>query len=119
MLRLVEPFIAYGTPNLKSVRELVYKRGFGKVNGQRVPLSSNAVVQEVVGSSDLLCMEDIIHEIFTVGPHFKQASNFLWPFKLNSPRKGYGGKKKLIHFNQNGAVGNQGTNINRLIKKMI
>jgi large subunit ribosomal protein L7e len=119
MLRLIEPFVAYGTPNLKSVRELVYKRGFGKVNGQRVPLSSNAVVQEVVGSSDLLCMEDIIHEIFTVGPHFKQASNFLWPFKLNSPRKGYGGKKKLIHFCENGAVGNQGQNINRLIKKMI
>ena len=31
MLRIVEPFIAYGYPNLKSVRELVYKRGYGKV----------------------------------------------------------------------------------------
>ena len=26
MLRRVEPYIAYGYPNLKSVRELVYKR---------------------------------------------------------------------------------------------
>ena len=119
MLRLIEPFVAYGTPNLKSVRELIYKRGFGKVNGQRVPLSSNTVIQEVIGKNDVLCMEDLIHEIFTVGPHFKQASNFLWPFKLNSPRKGYGGKKKLIHFCENGAVGNQGDHINRLIKKMI
>merc|ERR1719453_2503516 len=34
MLRLVEPYVTYGFPNLKSVRELVYKRGFGKVNGQ-------------------------------------------------------------------------------------
>jgi ribosomal protein L30/L7E len=31
MLRIVEPFIAYGYPNLKSVRELIYKRGYGKV----------------------------------------------------------------------------------------
>ncbi|RYH28872.1 hypothetical protein EON65_10545 [archaeon] len=31
MLRLVEPFIAYGYPNLKSVREIIYKRGYGKV----------------------------------------------------------------------------------------
>merc|ERR1712010_352209 len=29
MLQLVEPYIAYGTPNLKTVRELVYKRGYG------------------------------------------------------------------------------------------
>lgn len=31
MLRLVEPYIAWGYPNLKSVRELIYKRGYGKV----------------------------------------------------------------------------------------
>ena len=44
MLRLVEPYISYGYPNLKSIKELIYKRGFGKVSGQRVPLSDNAVV---------------------------------------------------------------------------
>eukprot|EP00955_Chlamydomonas_euryale_P045924 353273-Chlamydomonas_euryale.AAC.17 len=32
-------------------------------------------------------MEDLVHEIFTVGPAFKQASNFLWPFKLSSARE--------------------------------
>ena len=31
MLRLVDPYIAYGYPNLKSVRELVYKRGYGVI----------------------------------------------------------------------------------------
>ena len=31
MLRRVEPYIAWGYPNLKTVRELLYKRGFGKV----------------------------------------------------------------------------------------
>ena len=30
-LPLPEPYITWGTPNLKSVRELVYKRGFVKV----------------------------------------------------------------------------------------
>merc|ERR1712226_1018301 len=28
MLRICEPYITWGTPNLKSVRELIYKRGF-------------------------------------------------------------------------------------------
>merc|ERR1719385_702178 len=35
MLRICEPYIAWGTPNLKAVRELVYKRGYVKVEGNR------------------------------------------------------------------------------------
>ena len=31
MMRRVEPYIAWGYPNHKTVRELIYKRGFGKV----------------------------------------------------------------------------------------
>jgi len=32
LLRKVEPYIAWGTPNLKTVRELIYKRGHAKIN---------------------------------------------------------------------------------------
>jgi large subunit ribosomal protein L7e len=39
----------FSYPNLKSVRELVYKRGFGKVNKQRQPLSDNAVIEKALG----------------------------------------------------------------------
>lgn len=119
MLRLVEPYIAYGYPNLKSTRELIYKRGYGKVSGQRVPLSSNEVVSAALGDCGLVCVEDVIHEIFTVGPNFKAAANFLWPFKLTSPKKGFPGRKKLIHFNEGGACGMQADKINILIKKML
>merc|ERR1712038_1858607 len=42
MLNIAQPFITWGYPNLKTVRELVYKRGFGKVNGQRIPFTENA-----------------------------------------------------------------------------
>lgn len=31
MLRIAEPYITWGYPNVKSVRELVYKRGYVKV----------------------------------------------------------------------------------------
>ncbi len=118
MLRLVEPFIAYGYPNLKSVKELIYKRGFGKVSGQRIPLSSNTVVSAELGQYGIKCIEDVIHEIVTCGPHFKETNNFLWPFKLSSPLGGFSGKK-LNHFNENGACGMQGDKINRLVKKLI
>ena len=86
MLRIAEPYIAWGYPNTKSVRELIYKRGFGKVNKQRIPLSDNSIIERSLGKYDIICMEDLVHEIFTVGENFKKASNFLWPFKLNNPK---------------------------------
>lgn len=36
-------------PNLKSVRELVYKRGYGKVGNQRIPLTDNALIEKHLG----------------------------------------------------------------------
>jgi len=117
MLRLVEPYIAYGYPNLKCVKDIVYKRGYGKVNKQRIALSENSVIESVLGKYDIMCMEDLIHEIYTVGPHFKQASNFLWPAKLTAPRGGI--PNKLKHFNEGGQAGLRGEKIVGLIKQML
>lgn len=117
MLRLVEPYIAYGYPNLKTVRELVYKRGYGKVNKQRIAISDNQVIEKALGEKDIICCEDLINQIYTVGEHFKASSNFLWPFKLSSPTGGF--KRKLLHFNEGGDAGNRGCEINGLVKRMI
>jgi len=117
MLRLVSPYIAYGYPNLKTVREMIYKRGAGKVNSKRIPLVSNEMIEKALGRYGIICMEDLVHEIYTVGPHFKQANRFLWPFKLNSPRGGL--KKKGVSFIEGGDHGNRETMINKLVRRMI
>merc|ERR1719240_2169933 len=83
MLKRVEPYISYGYPNVKSVRDLIYKRGYGKVNKNRIPLNDNSVIEGALGNTcGIKCMEDLVHEIVTVGPNFTKANNFLWPFKL-------------------------------------
>jgi len=120
MLFMIEPFITYGEPNLKSVRELIYKRGFGKVAKQRVPLTDNSIIANSLGkvtNNRVICVEDLIHEIFTVGPNFKEVNNFLWPFKLSSPLGGYT-KHKKTHFSEGGDHGNREELINELIRKM-
>merc|ERR1711990_77288 len=117
MLKRVEPYISYGYPNLKSVRELIYKRGFGKINKQRLPLNDNAVVEKGLGKQGILCMEDLIHEIYTVGPNFREANNFLWPFKLR-PAKG-GQPKKRKGFCEGGQAGNREDKMNNLIANML
>ncbi|OWK10483.1 DHX57 [Cervus elaphus hippelaphus] len=96
MLRIVEPYIAWGYPNLKSVNELIYKRRYGKINKKRIALTDNALIARSLGKYGIICMEDLIHEIYTIGKRFKEANNFLSPFKLSSPRSGM--KKKTTHF---------------------
>merc|ERR1711993_33770 len=95
-LRQTEPMVTWGYPNLKTVKELIYKRGHGKVQNRRTPLSDNAIIENALGKEGIICMEDLIHEIFTVGPNFKQASNFLWPLKLSAPKGGF--QKITNHF---------------------
>ncbi|KAF8921095.1 ribosomal protein L30, ferredoxin-like fold domain-containing protein [Mucidula mucida] len=117
MLRLVEPYVTYGEPNLKSVRELIYKRGYGKVDKQRIPLANNSVIEETLGKINILSIEDLVHEIFTAGPNFKQASNFLWPFKLSNPNGGWR-QRKFKHYVLGGDFGDREDNINKLIRQM-
>ena len=90
-----------------------------------------------LGKQDIICMEDLVHEIFTVGENFKKASNFLWPFKLNNPKGNDtwsscwplskmfrsfdlgGWRKKANHFADGGDFGNRELYINPLLRKMI
>eukprot|EP00887_Chlorella_sp_A99_P008230 scaffold12.g8230.t1 len=57
MLQRVEPYVAYGYPNLKTVKELIYKRGFGKVNKNRIPLTDNSVIEQALGQHGIICIE--------------------------------------------------------------
>ncbi|GAA5977230.1 hypothetical protein JCM10908_004902 [Rhodotorula pacifica] len=115
MLLRVEPYITYGEVSLSTVRQLVYKRGYGKVNKQRVPLSSNAVIEQALGKFGILSIEDLIHEIVTAGPNFKAASNFLWPFKLSNARGGYK-KRKFLTFIEGGETGKREFFMNDIVK---
>jgi len=116
MLSYIEPYVTYGKPSLKTISELIYKRGFAKVNKQRVPLTDNKIIADNLGKQGIICVEDLIHEIHTCGPNFKAANNFLWPFKLSNPLGGW--KNKGIHFAEGGDAGNREEMINKLVQRM-
>jgi large subunit ribosomal protein L7e len=65
----------------------------------------------------LICMEDLVHEIVTVGKHFAEANRFLWPFKLPNPHDGW--RTKNLHFNEGGDAGNRQHLINELVHRMV
>lgn len=116
ILRIVEPHIAWGYPNLKSMNELIYKRGYVKINKKRIALTDNTLIAQSLGKYGIICMENLIHEVYIIGKHFKEVNNFLWPFKLSSPCSGM--KKKTTHFVEGGDAGNREDQINRLIRRM-
>ncbi|KAK8945700.1 60S ribosomal protein L7-1 [Platanthera guangdongensis] len=113
MLTCVEPFITYGYPNLKSVKELIYKKGCGMIAKLSVPLTDNNVIEQELGRHGIICLEDIVHEIATVGPHFTEVSRFLRPFKLKRPERFPKMKKKP--FKSGGDAGNREERINEFI----
>jgi len=74
-------------------------------------------LKKALGKYGIICIEDLIHELYTVGPHFKEANNFLWPFKLSSAKGGF--VKKSNHFIEGGDFGNRETLINALVQNML
>ncbi|KAF7997293.1 hypothetical protein HCN44_005570 [Aphidius gifuensis] len=117
MLRVVEPYVTWGCPDLKSVRDLIFKRGFANVDKKRLPINGNTLIEEKLGQFGIICIEDLVHEIFTVGSNFQKVNTFLWPFRLNTPANGW--REKLKHFNKGGRYGDRGDEINELISRMV
>merc|ERR1719174_2729299 len=126
MIRMIEPFVTFGYPSRETISKLIYKRGYGKVNRSRIPLTDNSIIANALGTKDkagnvtggITCIESLIHEIVTCGPDFKRANNFLWPFKLSSPLGGF--ELKRHSFAQGyGAYGDREDLINELVKRMM
>ena len=122
MLKKIEPYVAYGYPSLRSITMLLKKRGYGKIGKrgcwQRVFLSDNRIIETTLSFIGIHSIEDIIQELFSGGSRFKEISNFLWPFKLKSPKKGYSRAGKKRHISEGGVFGNWENLINKLISKM-
>jgi large subunit ribosomal protein L7e len=45
------------------VQELIYKRGFGKVNKSRIPLTDNSIVEGALGTHGIICVEDLVGSV--------------------------------------------------------
>mmetsp|Transcript_5377 Transcript_5377/g.6233 ORF Transcript_5377/g.6233 Transcript_5377/m.6233 type:complete len:276 (-) Transcript_5377:40-867(-) len=102
LLKLISPYIVAGKPSLNSIRKLFQKRACISVIDEETKqpcitkLDNNGVVEDKFGEDlGCICIEDLIHELVTLGEHFKIISNWILPFKLNAPVSGWGPQAKL------------------------
>ncbi|XP_048063267.1 60S ribosomal protein L7-like 1 isoform X2 [Megalobrama amblycephala] len=116
MLKTVEPYVAWGYPNLKSVRELILKRGQTRINKRKTPLTDNTLIEQHLGQYGIICLEDLIHEIYSAGKNFRVANNFLLPFYLSVPR--HAARDKVGLLKDIGDPGPKAKDINKVIRKL-
>ncbi|KAJ4908985.1 60S ribosomal protein L7-1 [Raphanus sativus] len=113
----VQPYVTYGYPSDKSVKDLIFKKGYTIIQGNPVPLTDNNIIEQALGEHEIFCIEDLVNEISRVGVHFRQVMRFLGPLKLNKPEAGVLHGKKQV-FSEGGDTGNREDKINDLIIKM-
>ena len=88
-IRKCDAYIYYGIPTPEIISTLVHKKAHIKQEKEYVPLNNNAVVEDVLGSLGLICVEDIV-EVLVKGKddeRFDRVSEFMAPFRVNPENK--------------------------------
>lgn len=50
LLQMVDPYVTWGHPNIRTVRDLIFKRGHGKIGkNERGSLSDNTFIEKALG----------------------------------------------------------------------
>ena len=80
----------------------------------KVTLTDNNIIEQELGKYGIVCIEDMVHQIYNVGPHFKEVIRLMWPFELNKPVGGLTGSKTL--FKDGGDSGNREDLINEFFE---
>ncbi|XP_058121141.1 uncharacterized protein LOC131281157 [Anopheles ziemanni] len=133
LLKMVEPYVIWGYPNVTVVRELIYKYGVlrdpglkhykpaAELEGKKmVPLTSNKIVEEIFGYCGIICVDDLIHEIMTVGEAFHFVHRHFRSFKLRNPMNGWRCPKiKGKLRSKGGEAGFRGDEINELFQLLL
>jgi len=117
LINLIEAYITWGYINKTMISDIIHKRANYYGNDNTLVALDNNVVEANLGNLNIVCIEDIIHELATCGKNFNQVVNFLGFFLL-SPSEEV--KKKInLKVEKGGAQGFRGDKINDLLKKMI
>ncbi|KAL3319814.1 ribosomal-like protein [Cichlidogyrus casuarinus] len=82
VLNIISPYCIWGYPSLRTVSDLIFKRGYTECSDGKTHSINNQIIEDKLGEHGILCIEDILHELTTVGPNFVDVLSFLLPFRL-------------------------------------
>lgn len=87
---LIRNYVAYGSPSKNMVEDIIRKRGFLKKQEDgktelRVPISDNVVIEDLLGSKGIICIEDLIEAFWKCKSNpepYEAARTVMWPIQL-------------------------------------
>jgi len=118
-LKPLDSYIAYGYLSKQAVIDLVHRRAYTTHGGPRRPLNDNMMVEKVLGSYGILCLNDLSHEIYTVGPHFNEAIKSLCSFQLSAPVGSFEKNVLAVHDEVEKHAGFIGEKVQEFVQKIV
>lgn len=115
-LRKVLNHVIFGPLKDEVARELILKRSFIKTSEQVVPVTTNKLVEDLIGNG-LVSLNDLVFELSMGGSNFDRIKEKLRPYKLTKPTHGYGDKNKP--FKAGGSWGYYSDKFSDIVSKMI
>ena len=120
LLHLVTPYVLYGIPSVETVGDLVRRRGFCRLEGKRVQISDNNIIERELGDVGLICLEDLIavlSEENADAATFGRVSKFLWPFRMGARKSKF--QRRMLDLKDGKLYGDQGELMNGYIREML
>lgn len=120
-LKALDAYVAYGYISQASTEELLHRRAYtAAVNGTRQTLSDNTTIESLLGDKyNILCVSDLVHEIYNIGEHFDKAKSLLCTFKLASPVGGYEKEVLRVHDKVEEKGGFLGAEMEDFLRKIV
>mmetsp|Transcript_19393 Transcript_19393/g.20160 ORF Transcript_19393/g.20160 Transcript_19393/m.20160 type:complete len:249 (+) Transcript_19393:13-759(+) len=116
-LTLISSYVTWGFTNKKVVSSMVTKRGLVFEN-QNLQELSNTDIEAALGKQNILCIEDLIYELYSVNSKKRGVAMGYLGFFLLSPCEELK-ENAVLPFHKGGCTGYRGDSINELAVKMI
>ncbi|CAI2377857.1 unnamed protein product [Moneuplotes crassus] len=81
-LKKVENYIVYGQPSKTLIEDLLKYRGYAKVDGKKVPISDNNMIEAALGDIDIICVEDIVESLYK-NENIAKINEFMFNFIMS------------------------------------
>ena len=80
---MIQNYITFGYPTKAIVNDLIRKRGYLKKETQRLPITDNNLIEELLGKATeyaVICIEDIIATFVNCDKaNFDKVREVVWP----------------------------------------
>ena len=134
-LLLISDYVGYGLPTKKVLDDVIRKRGFLKTTAhKRTPISNNVLIEELLGSHGIICIEDVIDALWNCKKNqtsYVAVKQLLWPIQLSQLKEGIEEgtikhdatdreiKKVSTKTGKGGYLGMMGDRVNEFVSKLI